>query len=544
MTNHIPATPPPADQDPAAPDPATPGPADQHVTDQGPTDPAPTDQRLADKGPADPGRADQHLAEHEHRRDFVTAHSRGGDDVRVRRADVAATGDVAGGGGAGDEVGDDGVEVGDGGVGAASAPEVAAAIADAWTTSWSRLVALLIGQYARPDLAEDAVADAFEQAARHWPTGGVPRNPGAWLLTTARRRVLDRLRTEQVHRRKEPLMVVDDEMRALAAAAVDPGAHVADEQLRLVFACCHPAIAPDDRIALTLRFVVGLSTAEIARLLLVQETALAARVTRAKKRLAASGIPFAVPAADRLDDRLDVVATVAYLLFTAGYQPAPGERPLRVDLGDEAIRLLRSLDALLPGRAVVRALLALLLLQHSRRDTRLDARGSIVLLADQDRSRWHADEIGEGVTLLTTLGPDVSTSRLAEDYRLQALVAAEHATAASPGATRWDVIAAHYAHLEALTGSPVVRLARAVAVAEAQGADAGLALLDGLDDALPRHHRVPAVRAELLVRVGRRDDAAAQYRRALDLVTNPTEQAHLEARLAALRPAEAPGPTP
>lgn len=416
----------------------------------------------------------------------------------------------------------------------ATAPEVAAAIADAWTTSWSRLVALLIGQYARPDLAEDAVADAFEQAARHWPTAGVPRNPGAWLLTTARRRVLDRLRTEQVHRRKEPLMVVDDEMRALAAAAVDPGAHVADEQLRLVFACCHPAIAPDDRVALTLRFVVGLSTAEIARLLLVQETALAARMTRAKKRLAASGIPFAVPPAARLDDRLDVVATVAYLLFTAGYQPAPGERPLRVDLGDEAIRLLRSLDRLLPGRGVVRALLALLLLQHSRRDARLDRDGAIVLLADQDRSLWHADEIAEGVALLTTLEPDVPTSRLAEDYRVQALVAAEHATAASAGATRWDVIAAHYAHLEALSGSPVVRLARAVAVAEAQGADAGLALLEGLDDALPRHHRVPAVRAELLVRVGRTADAQAQYRRALDLVTNPTERTHLEARLAAL----------
>jgi RNA polymerase sigma-70 factor, ECF subfamily len=416
----------------------------------------------------------------------------------------------------------------------ASAPEVAAAISAAWQASWSRLVALLIGQYARPDLAEDAVADAFEQAARHWPTGGVPNNPGAWLLTTARRRVLDRLRSEQVQRRKEPLMVVDDEMRELAAAAVDPGAHVADEQLRLVFACCHPAIAPDDRVALTLRFVVGLSTAEIARLLLLQETALAARVTRAKKRLAASGIPFAVPAPERLDERLDVVATVVYLLFTAGYQPAEGDRPLRVDLGDEAIRLLRSLDGLLPGRAVVRALLALLLLQHSRRDARLSSSGEIVLLADQDRSRWRTEEIAEGVALLTTLGPDVPASRLAEDYRLQALIAAEHATASVPAETRWDVIAAHYARLEALTGSPVVRLARAVAVAEAQGPDAGLALLDGLDTALPRHHRVPAVRAELLLRAGRTGEAEVAYRRALELVTSPVERTHLEGRLASL----------
>ena len=203
---------------------------------------------------------------------------------------------------------------------------VDAALADAWQASWSRLVGLLIGQYQRPDLAEDAVADAFESAARHWPTDGVPTSTGAWLLTAARRRVLDRLRTEAVHRRKEPLMAVDDEMRAAAAAVVDPfdGAHVADEQLRLVFACCHPALAADDRVALTLRFVVGLTTAEIARLLLVQETAMAARLTRAKKRLASSGIPFAVPPPGQLDSRLDAVATVLYLMFTSGYQPGSG----------------------------------------------------------------------------------------------------------------------------------------------------------------------------------------------------------------------------
>jgi len=451
---------------------------------------------------------------------------------------------------------------------------VDAALADAWRTSWSRLIGLLIGQYARPDLAEDAVSDAFEAAARHWPVDGVPTNTGAWLLTAARRRVLDRLRSEAVARRKEPLMVVDDEMRAAAAAAVDPGAHVADEQLRLIFACCHPAIAPDDRVALTLRFVVGLTTTEIARLLLVQESTMAARMTRAKKRLASSGIPFATPDAAHLDERLDVVATVVYLAFTSGYHPGVGESVLRVDLGDEAIRLLRVLDGLLPGRAVVRSLLALLLLQHSRRDTRLDAAGALVLLPDQDRTRWHRDEIAEGVALLTSTTSSAPTpdptatapssrgpaapsrasgapepapgaaarpgptaghqTRLAQEYRLQALIAAEHATAPTAADTRWPVIAALYAQLEALTGSPVVRLARAVAVAEASGPEAGLALLDGLDDALPRHHRVPAVRAELLTRAGHQEAAAAAYRAALTLVTNPTERTHLESRLAAL----------
>lgn len=471
------------------------------------------------------------------------------------------------------------------------------ALADAWRAHWSRLIGLLIGQFARPDLAEDAVSDAFESAARHWPVDGVPTNTGAWLLTAARRRVLDRLRSEAVARRKEPLMVVDDEMRAAAAAVVDPGAHVADERLRLIFACCHPAIAPDDRVALTLRFVVGLTTTEIGRLLLVQESTMAARLTRAKKRLASSGIPFATPAAERLDERLDVVATVVYLAFTSGYHPGVGAEPLRVDLGDEAIRLLRVLDSLLPDRAVVRSLLALLLLQHSRRDTRLDGSGALVLLPDQDRTRWHRDEIREGVALLESLapgdqrppadarpepsgsaptpgagraarpstdagpttgaGPATSASsasgaahaartghgpspepaghqsRLATEYRLQALIAAEHATAPTSADTRWSVIADLYAQLEALTASPVVRLARAVAVAEADGPEAGLRLLDGLDEALPRHHRVPAVRAELLVRAGRPDAAAVAYRAALSLVTNPTERTHLESRLSA-----------
>ena len=266
---------------------------------------------------------------------------------------------------------------------------------------------------------------------------------------------------------------------------------------------------------------------------------MAARLTRAKKRLASSGIPFATPAPARLDERLDVVATVVYLAFTSGYHPGDGAVPLRVDLGDEAIRLLRVLDDLLPGRAVVRSLLALLLLQHSRRDTRIDPAGALVLLPDQDRSRWYRAEIAEGVALLRTPGTARPPSaghqtRLATEYRLQALIAAEHATAPTAADTRWSVIADLYTQLEALTGSPVVRLARAVAVSEASGPEAGLQLLDGLEDALPRHHRVPAVRAELLVRAGHPDAAAAAYRVALSLVTNPTERTHLQSRLTAL----------
>lgn len=411
-------------------------------------------------------------------------------------------------------------------------PDVADAVGAAWRAHWSHVVALLVAQFASPDIAEDAAADAFEAAARTWPRDGVPANPGAWLLTAARRRVLDRLRAQAVHRRKEPLMVVDDEMRALAAATQDPGAHVADEQLRLVLACCHPALAPADRVTMTLRFVVGLGTADIARLQLVQHTAMSARLTRAKRRLASAGVPFTVPPAAELDDRLDAVTTVLYLLFTAGYQPADVPGGLRVDLADEAVRLARELDGLLGGSPRVRALLALMLLQHSRRDARIDDDGQLVLLPDQDRTRWHVQDVAEGLGLLRTL-PQLDG--LAEDHRLQALVAAEHATAPTADATRWDVIAGVYAVLEARTGSPVVRLARAVAVAEAAGPEAGLALLDGLDDALAHHHRLPAVRGELLLRAGRGAAAAVELGRALELVPDAAERRHLEDRLAQAR---------
>lgn len=410
-----------------------------------------------------------------------------------------------------------------------SAPvDVDLALEDALRAHWGRLVGLLLGQSGRPDLAEDAVADAFAAATRTWRDDGVPRNPPGWLLTAARRRLLDRLRSEAVQQRRQPLMVVDAEVRARAVATEDPGAHIGDDTLRLIFTCAHPALSPEARLALTLRFVVGLDVGDIAALLLVQESTVAARLTRAKRRLASSGIPFATPEPDRLAERLDVVATVLYLAFTAGYQPATRRPGLRVDLADEAIRLTRTLDDLLPGQPVVRALLALMLLQHSRRRARFDDAGTLVLLPDQDRSRWDTADIAAGLAVLAGLAP---TTGQAEEYRVQALIAAEHATAPTADQTRWPVIADHYAALETLTGSPVVRLARAVAVAEADGPQAGLALLDGLDEALVHHHRLPAVRGELLLRLGRRTEAAAEFERALARVRSHAERDHLQQRL-------------
>lgn len=397
-------------------------------------------------------------------------------------------------------------------------------LALAWREHWGRLVALLVARFRRLDIVEDALADAFAEAARRWPHDGAPANPPGWLHTTARRRCVDRLRAESVAVRRAPLLAVPE---VVPMTEPDEDGHIPDERLRLMFTCCHPALAPDVRAALTLRFVLGVPTREIARLFLVPEATMAARLTRAKKKVVAAGIPFAVPGPDRLDARLDVVASVVYLVFTAGYAPGAGPDVVRVTLSGEAVRLGRLLDELLPGRAVVRALLALMVLQHSRRDARTDADGRVVLLPDQDRTRWHKDEIRAGLDLLAGVPP---SSGLAEEYRLQALVAAEHARAARAADTDWRTIARTYAALEALTGSPVVRLNRAVAVAEAAGPTAGLALVDGLGDALPGNHRVALVRGELLLRLGRTGEAATALDEAATLCPNDAERQHILAR--------------
>ncbi len=402
---------------------------------------------------------------------------------------------------------------------------------------WGRLVSLLLAQFRRLDLVEDALGDAVEAAARTWPRDGTPGRPAGWLLTTARRRVLDRLRAETVALRRAPLLVVDARDAGPVPMA-DPGGLVEDERLRLVLMCCHPALAPEVAAALALRLVVGVPTGDIARLFLVPEATVAARITRGKKKVVAAGIPFAVPDAAVLPERLEAVAQTAYLAFTAGYAPGSGPDLLRSELAGEAVLLVRVTLSLCPHEPVLRALLALLLLQHSRRDARVGPDGRLVLLPDQDRTRWHHDEVAEAMGHLADV--PAGHSALVESYRLQALVAAEHATAATAADTRWDRITTAYDALLEVNPSPAVQLAAAVALAERDGPDAGLRALDGLDDLLPGSHRVAAVRGELHARRG--DTAAAVE--ALDVAIarcgNEVELEHLVRRRAGL---SGPGPT-
>jgi predicted RNA polymerase sigma factor len=409
-----------------------------------------------------------------------------------------------------------------------------------WRDEWGRVLALLVAQYRRLDLAEDALADAFEAAARDWPEQGLPANPPAWLLTAARRRAVDRLRAEAVAVRRHPLLLVDAEVQQRAHAVLaDPGGLVPDERLRLLLLCAHPSLAPAAAAALSLRLVLGVSTEDIARLFLTSTPTMAARLTRAKRKLVVAGVSLTVPDESQLADRVGVVASVAYLAFTAGYAPGSGPDPVRVDLAADGIRLVRVALDLLPDRARLQALLALMLLQHSRRDARVDRAGdetTLVLLPDQDRSRWHHDEIAEALVLLRRVLDDdaaVADPRTRE-LALQALIAAEHATAPSAADTRWDRIARTYADLEELTGSAVVRLNRAVAVSEAEGTAAGLALLEGLDARLPGSHRLPATRAALLGRAGQQAAAVAAYDVAIGRCANDAERRHLRAARDAL----------
>jgi RNA polymerase sigma-70 factor (ECF subfamily) len=340
-------------------------------------------------------------------------------------------------------------------------------------------------------------------------------------MTAAQRRALDRLRREDHDRRRLPLLVTDG---VVAEPDLPDGdAPITDERLRLLFACCHPALSADARAALMLRFVAGLTTAEIARLFLVPEPTMSARLTRAKRKMAMAGIPLRRPSAEDLPERLDVVLKVIYLLFTEGYRATAGPELTRPGLADEAIRLGYLLGEMLPDEGEILALLALMLLQHARRDARVDEHGRLVPLPEQDRSRWHHDDIGRGLELLRRL------DRRRGDYHLQALIAAEHTTA---GPTDWPRIAGLYAELERRTASPVVRLNRAVAVAEAGSPEAALALVDGLEAALPGSHLVPTVRAELLAKLGRTDEAATAFDQALAKVRTDAERAHLLRRRA------------
>lgn len=387
-------------------------------------------------------------------------------------------------------------------------------------------MSLLVARTRRLDLAEDALGEAFVRAAERWPITGVPDNPGGWLYTTAHRQVLGRLRAEAVAGRKASLLAVRPDW------TIDDGPvdELADDRLHLILLCCHPALPRESRSALALRLVIGTSTEQIAQLFLVSTTTMAARLTRAKKKIVAAGIPLGAPAAEELGGRLDEVCRTIYLAFTAGYTPGTGQTLLRADLAGDAVQLTTVLGQLAPDAPQVRALRALLLLQHSRRDAR-ERDGRLVTLADQDRSRWHHDEIRTGLALVGSLP---AGDGYGEELRLQALIAAAHATAATAGDTDWASIAELYAELEAQTGSAVVRLNRAVAVAEAAGPQEGLGLLADLDDRLGDSHRLAAVRGELAHRAGDDDLALASYRAALERCTNVVERTHLSSRVATL----------
>ncbi|WP_262851811.1 RNA polymerase sigma factor [Mumia quercus] len=401
------------------------------------------------------------------------------------------------------------------------------AVTQAFRSGWGRIVATLIRTTGDWDLAEECTQDAFARALEVWARDGVPDSPVAWLTTVARNRALDRLRraTTEAKKLKEVAQAPTPE-----EVEVDVDGDLPDDRLRLMFTCCHPALPLEGRVALTLRTVAGLTTAEIARMFLVPEPTMAKRLVRAKHKIRAAGIPFRVPPAHLRAERLGGVLAVVYLLFTEGYAATSGDHLLRRGLCDEAIRLARVLTTLEPDEPEVRGLLALLLLQDSRRDTRTDGGGRIVTLDEQDRTRWDSREIEEGLALLArtpTTGP----------YALQAQIAACHAAAPTAASTDWGRVAGLYAQLGALTDSPVVALNRAVAVGMAEGPQAGLTLVSDLEQsgALRGNHLLPTVKADLLDRLGHADEARAAYAEAHALARNEPERDHLARRLAALR---------
>jgi RNA polymerase sigma factor (sigma-70 family) len=415
---------------------------------------------------------------------------------------------------------------------------VGAAVAEAHRREWAFVLAATVRVAGDLDLAQECAQDAYLAALDSWARDGVPERPGAWLTTTARNRALDRIRRESTLRRKLPLLIEPD-----LASGPEPGdgvdqdvdhgdlTAVPDDRLRLVFTCCHPALAPESQIALTLRLVCGVPTAQIARAFLVSEPTMAARITRAKKKIASARIPYRVPSRAELPERLDSVLTTVHLLFSTGHAPSEGDETVRTELCERAIALARTLVALLPSEPEPRGLLGLLLLGHARRDTRSDAHGRLLLLQDQDRTRWDHTAVLYGLRFTAealSAGPGPGR------FTLQAAIAGVHSVALSFEQTDWPRIVSLYDQLLAVWDSPVVALNRAAAVSFATGPAAALELVDRLavDPRLEGYPYLPATRADLLRRLGRRQQAAAAYRAARELTGNGAERAFLTRRLA------------
>jgi RNA polymerase sigma-70 factor (ECF subfamily) len=400
-----------------------------------------------------------------------------------------------------------------------------AAVAEAYRRDWAQVLATT-AQFTRDlELAEECAQDAYAQALQTWERTGVPDKPGAWLTRVARNRAVDVLRREAAFRKRLPLLVVTP------SHDEDPD----DDRLRLIFTCCHPALARPAQVALTLRLVCGLSTAEVARAFLVPEATMAARLTRAKKKIAAARIPYRVPGPDQLGERVGAVLDVVHLIFTTGHAPPSGDQVVRRDLVDGAIALARLLRLLMPADAAVAGLLALLLLIDARSATRRAPGGGLRLLADQDRTAWNRALIAEGAALLT----DALRRRPPTRYAVEAAIAAVHAEAPTWADTDWSEIVALYDVLRGLwPASPVVELNRAVALGQRDGPQAGLAALDPLlaEPALATYGYLSAARADFLRRLGRDAEAASAYAEALALTENEAERAFLTERLSSLRP--------
>ncbi len=435
----------------------------------------------------------------------------------------------------------------DGAVDGATGDRVAGALADAHRREWAYVLAATARVGGDLDLAEECTQEAYVSALETWPRSGVPTNPGAWLTTTARNKALDRLRRESVLRRKLPLLVEPDpapgDLADDVAEAVSDQmtSAVPDDRLRLVFTCCHPALAPDAQVALTLRLVCGVPTPDVARAFLVPEPTMAARITRAKKKISTARIPYRVPAADELPDRLDAVLTTVHLLFSTGHTAPAGSDLVRPDLCARAIDLARTLVQLLPRAAETRGLLGLLLLTDARRGTRTDPDGRLVLLEHQDRARWNPYAITEGLrhTAEALVRPDCGR------FTLQAAISGVHAVALSSDQTDWQRIVALYDRLLALWDSPVVALNRAVAVSFLRGPAEALTVVEALahDPRLAGYPYLPATRADLLRRLGRLGEAGQAYQDALRHTGNDAERAFLQGRLAEVQRPGAGSPT-